>query len=132
MGDDHTCRMKGICTILIKMMVRELKDVRCVPQLKKKLISIGALDAHRLKGTLGDGVLKMLKGLMVVLKAVRHNNTYYLKDNIATGQVADSEGADGDSSQCFKCRLTLSKYWPTYHFQARTVTTSPPLFEIAF
>ena len=37
MGDDHTCRMEGIGTILIKMfdgVVRELKSVRYVPQLK--------------------------------------------------------------------------------------------------
>ena len=38
----------GIDTILIKMldgMVRELKDVRYIPELKKNLISIRALEA---------------------------------------------------------------------------------------
>ena len=52
MGDDHTYRMEGIYTILIKMMVRELKDVRFVPQLKKKLISIGLWMHRDLKGLL--------------------------------------------------------------------------------
>ena len=45
MGDDHTCRMEGIGIILIKMfdgMVRELKSVRYVPQLKN-VITIRAL-----------------------------------------------------------------------------------------
>jgi len=43
MGDDHPCNMKGICTVLIKMfngMVRKLKEMRYVPQLKKNLISV--------------------------------------------------------------------------------------------
>jgi len=38
--DGHTCHIKGIITVHIKMfdgMVRELQDVRYVPQLKKNL-----------------------------------------------------------------------------------------------
>ena len=48
---------EGICIVLIEMfdwMVRELKDMRYVPQLKN-LISIGDLEAQSLKGTLEDG-----------------------------------------------------------------------------
>ena len=40
--------MKGMDTVRIKMfdvIVRELKDVRYVPQLKRNLISVGALEA---------------------------------------------------------------------------------------
>jgi len=40
MGDDHQCNVEGISTVRIKMfdgMVRELKKVRYVPQLKKKI-----------------------------------------------------------------------------------------------
>ena len=64
----------GICIILIKMfngMVRELKDVRYIPQLKNNLISIGALKAHGLKKNLRNNVLKMLKGLMAILKRIK-------------------------------------------------------------
>ena len=52
MGDDHPCRMDKIGTVLVKMfdgMVRELKDVRHVPQLKRNLVSVGALKALVLK-----------------------------------------------------------------------------------
>ena len=83
MGDDHTCRMDGIVTILIKMfdeMVRVLKNVRYISQLKN-LIFIRALEAHGLKGTLEDGILKMLKSSMIVLKSIRWINLYYLKDS---------------------------------------------------
>ena len=48
MGDDRLCNMEGIDTVLIKIfdeMVGELKEVRYAPQLKKNLISIGALEA---------------------------------------------------------------------------------------
>ena len=46
MGDDCACNMKGIGIVQIKMfdgMMGELKEVRYVPQLKRNLISVGAL-----------------------------------------------------------------------------------------
>ena len=73
MGDDHPCKVEGIGTILIKMfdgMVRELKKVRYVPQVKKNLISVGALDALGNGVSVRDGILKMTKASMVVLKGV--------------------------------------------------------------
>ena len=73
MGDDRPCHMEEINTVLVKMfngMVRELKDVRYVPQLKRNLISVGAFEAFGLEISIRDGVLKMVKGLMVVLKGV--------------------------------------------------------------
>jgi len=48
MGDDHPCIMEGVGTIQIKMfdgIVSELKEVRYVPQLKRNLISVGALES---------------------------------------------------------------------------------------
>ena len=52
-------------------MIRELKEVRYVPQLKRNLISVGALETLGLVVSIKDGVLKMTKGSMVVLKVVR-------------------------------------------------------------
>ena len=46
MDDDRQCNMEGIGTIQIKMfdgMIRELKEVRYVPQLKRNVIFVGAL-----------------------------------------------------------------------------------------
>jgi len=65
--------MERIGTVHIKMfdgMVQELKEVRYVPQLKRNLISVGALEALGLKVSIRDGVLKMIKGSMVILKGV--------------------------------------------------------------
>ena len=51
-------------------MVRELKEVRYVRQVKKNLISIGALEALSHGVSVRDCILKMTKGSMVVLKGV--------------------------------------------------------------
>ena len=90
MGDDHLCNVEGIGTIRIKMfdvIVRELKKLRYVPQLKRSLISVGTLNTLDLVVSIRDDVLKMIKGSMVVMKGVRRNNLYYLKGNTITGQV---------------------------------------------
>ena len=44
----HPCQIEEIGTIRIKLfdgIIRELKDVRYVPQLQKNFISAGALEA---------------------------------------------------------------------------------------
>jgi len=73
MGVDRSCNMEGIGTVLIEMfdgMVWELKKVRYVPQLKRNLISAGALKALGLEVSIRDGILKMTRGLMVVFNGV--------------------------------------------------------------
>ena len=73
MGDDHPCNMEGIGTIQIKMfdgMIRELKKVRYVIQLKRNHISVGSLKTLGLEVSIKDRVIKMTKGPMVILKDV--------------------------------------------------------------
>ena len=73
MGDDHLCKVEGIGTVHIKMfngIVRKLKKVRYVPQVKMDLISIDTLKALGHGVSIRDDVLKMTRGLMVVLKGV--------------------------------------------------------------
>ena len=66
-------------------MVQKLKDVRYVSKLKMNFILVGALEALDLKVSIRDGVIKMIKGSMIVLKGVRRNNLYYLKNCTVTG-----------------------------------------------
>jgi len=68
--------------------------VRYVPQLKRNLISVGVLEMLGLVVSIRDGVLKMTKGSMVVIKGVRQNNLYYLKGSTVTGQVETSISSD--------------------------------------
>jgi len=55
--------------------------------LKRNFISVGALEALSLKVSIRDGVLKMIRGSMVILKGIRCNNLYYLKGSTVTGHV---------------------------------------------
>ena len=86
--------------------------MRYVPQLKRNLISVGALKALSLAISIRDGILKIIKGSMVVLKGVRHNNFYYLKGNTVTRQVATStncrwKNAEDELSPFFLSPLDL-------------------------
>jgi len=119
LGDGHICQIEGICTVSIKLfdgMIRELKDVRYVPQLKKNLISVGALEAQGLRETIGEGVLEMSSDSLVVLKGIRRNNLYYVKGSAATENMIASEQLEGDSIRLWQLRLEHVdlNYWKVY------------------
>ncbi|KAL8144033.1 hypothetical protein V2J09_017065 [Rumex salicifolius] len=85
MGNNNSCSTVGIGSILLKPhdgMVRELKDVRCVPSMKKSMISLGMLESkgYRLDGQ--NGVMKVITRDMVVMKGTRHHNLYYFNGSI--------------------------------------------------
>ena len=74
MGDNHSCKTFGFENVRIKRFDRviiTLTNVKNVPELKKKLISLGVLDScgHKLSGS--SGVLKVSKGALVVMKALK-------------------------------------------------------------
>jgi len=107
-GDDRPCNMKGTDTVHIKMfdgMVRELKKVRYVPRLKRNHISVGALKTLGLEVYIRDGVLKMTRDLMVVLKDIRSNSIYYLKGRAIIRQVANSTNSDNDCTRFWHMSL---------------------------
>jgi len=65
--------VEGIGTVCIKIfdgMVWELKKVRYVSQVKKNLISVGALEALCHGVSIRDGVLKITRGSIVMLKGL--------------------------------------------------------------
>ena len=66
MGNDQPCCTMGISTVRLKLfdgLVRELKEVRFVPALKKNLISVGALEAKGYKVIIEDDTMKFTHGL---------------------------------------------------------------------
>ncbi|KAG6406058.1 hypothetical protein SASPL_133654 [Salvia splendens] len=80
MGNDSPCKTAGIGSIKLRNQdgsTRNLKDVWYVPQLKKNLISLGALESKGLVVMMRDGILKATSGALVMLKGVRKNNLYY-------------------------------------------------------
>ncbi|KAM1003335.1 hypothetical protein ACFX2C_003672 [Malus domestica] len=101
MGNNNACKTQGIGKICLNMhdgTVRELSDVRYVPDMKKNLISLGALESKGLKITMEGGVLKAVYGALVVMKGTRRNNLYFLQGNTVIGGAAVTEAADADSS----------------------------------
>ena len=108
MGDDEACQLNGIGTIRIKMfdsMVWDLIKVRYSPQMKKNIISVGAMESKRLKVTLENGVFNVMKGSMVVMKGVRDSNLYYLKSSTVTGALAAAVDSDEDATRLRHMRL---------------------------
>ena len=105
--------MEEICTVRIKLseIVRKLKDVRYVPQLKKNLISVGALETLGLRGTLGESVLKIFSGSLVVLKGIQHS-FYYLKSSTVTKNLALLEHLDDNSTRLWHSRLGHAEKTP--------------------
>jgi hypothetical protein len=71
MGNDMACKIVGIETIKIKTdngIVRTLIELRHVLELKKNLISMGALDTIGCKIVQQNGVLKVIHGALLMMK----------------------------------------------------------------
>lgn len=71
-----------IGTVKLKMrdrVVHTLNEVRYVPDLKKNLISLCALNSKGHKIVIKGGVLKILSGTLVVMKKKKECNLYFLQ-----------------------------------------------------
>ena len=73
-------------------LVRILKNVRHIPDLRKSLLSLDALKAQEYKFSGTDGTLKVTKGSIIVLKAERTMNLYKV---IRSTVIGDTSGATG-------------------------------------
>ena len=93
MGNDASCRVIGRGTIKLKMLdgtIRELTNVRHIPDLKRNLISLGMLDRMGCVIKLESGTLKVIKGSMVLMKGNLDNGLYVLQGSVVTGDVGVS------------------------------------------
>ena len=91
MGNDSACKTVGIGTIKLRNhdgVVRRLTNVRYVPNLKKNLISLGAMESKGFNIVMEDGILKVMYGAHTVIKGNRKNNLYYLEGSTIIGSVA--------------------------------------------
>ena len=62
--------------------------MRLVPKLRRNLISLGMLDANGSSYRSKNGVLRVMKGSMVMLKGVLRQGLYILQGKVITGDVA--------------------------------------------
>jgi hypothetical protein len=81
MRKKYSCKIVVVGSIKIKLfdgIIRTLKNVRHVPELKKKIISLGFLDYGGHKFIAWGRVMKVSKGGLVVMKATKTRNLYKL------------------------------------------------------
>ena len=95
MGNDASCKVIGIRNIRIKMfdgVVKMLCDVRHIPDLRKNLISLGALDSNGFCYKSESGVMKVSKGIMTVMKGQKTaGNIYRFLGTTVVGGAASME-----------------------------------------
>ncbi|KAH9704396.1 hypothetical protein KPL70_011449 [Citrus sinensis] len=109
MGDDHALEIAGIGTIKIKMFdgtIRTIGEVRHVNGLKKNLLSLGQMDSHRYKTHVENGIMKIVKGALVLIKAEKIGaNLFMLKGE--TLQEADACVASNGEESTMMWHLKL-------------------------
>lgn len=96
--------------IQIKMhdsIIRTLFEVRRVPDSKKNLIFLGALDSNGHRYTTESGVMRILKGALVVMKGKKIGKLYFLCGItlIDISVVSSLLDSDSDSTRLWHMRL---------------------------
>ncbi|KAF3617853.1 hypothetical protein FXO38_33740 [Capsicum annuum] len=87
-GNNVACKIIGKGTVRIKMqdgIVKTLRNVRCVPELKKNLIYLGTLESLGCKCTGKCVVLEVSRSGLVVMKACKFRTLYALLRSTITG-----------------------------------------------
>ena len=101
MGNDHALEIAGVGAIKLKMYdgtVRTIQGVRHVKGLKKNILSIGQLDDLGCKILTEGGIIKVVKGNLVVMKAKKIiANLYMLLGD--TVQEADASVATANQEE---------------------------------
>lgn len=80
-GNDKSCNVTGISSVKFKMLVGSIKildNVRFLPKLRRNLISLGLLYSNGYFFKSENGVLKILKGSLVVMKGKLVRGLYIL------------------------------------------------------
>ncbi|KAK2969926.1 hypothetical protein RJ640_000455 [Escallonia rubra] len=110
MGNDVACKVVEISSIQIRMhygIVRTLTGVRHIPELRKTLISLGTLDSNGCSYRAAGGVMRIMKGSLVVMKGLKQNSLYLLQGSTVTGAavVASSSDINSDTTKIWHMRL---------------------------
>ena len=89
-NDGRICCVERNGAVRIRLYdgtMRDLNEVKYIPRMTKNLISVGGLKAKGLRGTLGEGILKMSSGSLVVLKGIQRDNLYCMKGRVEIGNL---------------------------------------------
>ena len=102
MGNDASCSVFRMGNIRVKMfdgVIRMLCDVRHVPDLRKNMISLGTLDGNCFNYKSTNGIMKVSKGVLTVMKEKKLvGNIYKLMGTIIVGGVTTVEPELGNTA----------------------------------
>jgi len=79
MGNNTMCKTVGIVNICLGCLIERfepLTNVHYVPDLRKSVLSLGALKAQGCKFSGADGGIEVTKDSMMILKGERNANLY--------------------------------------------------------
>jgi len=85
MDNNTICKTVGIGNICMRIFdgqAQTLTNIRHVPDLKKSLLSLGALKTQGRKFSGADRGIKVTKGSMTILKGKQTTNLYKIKESI--------------------------------------------------
>ena len=88
LGNNKSCKIKGIVTIRIRLhnaLEKVMTNVRCIPELKRNLISLGVLDDLGYTVKLEASFIKIMKGSLLVMKEAKKIGIYSLLGSTVIG-----------------------------------------------
>ncbi|KAH9762947.1 hypothetical protein KPL70_001004 [Citrus sinensis] len=97
LGNNLACKVAGIGSVRIKMYdgsVKGLEQVRCVPELKRNLISLGMIDQLGCCIKAENGELQILKDGAIIMKGCRRNGLYVLKGSVELHGIITNVNSD--------------------------------------
>lgn len=115
LGNNKACKIVGIGSIKLKLAdgtEKVLTDVRHIPELKWNLVSVGMLDSHGFCCKVEGGVLKVLKGSLVIIKGRLDNGLYILQAKVIIADASTRTSTDIQQSraQIWQKRLAHISY----------------------
>ncbi|KAK3022873.1 hypothetical protein RJ639_045963 [Escallonia herrerae] len=92
MGDINSIQIRTYDGIM-----RTLTDVRHIPELRENLFFLGTLDSNGCSYRAAGGVMRIMKGALVVMKGLKQNSLYLLQRSTVTGAATTASSSDIDS-----------------------------------
>ena len=97
MRNDQTCLVTGINFVKFELWdgtIRLVENVRLVPKLRTNLLSMGMLDSNGCSYKSEKGVLRVIRGSLVVLKWLLDQGLYLLQGKVIIGVTTIAKEID--------------------------------------